>query len=214
MQPAGARDVRDHRLEVMSTLLLALAAVATAWSSYQSARWTAEYRKASGHTNAVRIEAARAQSRAQAQRAIDLATFTQWIDAYALRRSELRDFYFKRLRNEFKPAVVAWLATEPLTNPRAPLTPFVMPQYKRAAAEQANQLDAEAELSSGLGQRYSLRGTNYVLAVVLFAVSLFFAGISTKLGGRGFKTIVLVCGWVIFLSTVLWVATTPISLAL
>ena len=204
----------DHRLEVMSTVLLALAAVATAWASYQSARWTAEYRKASGHTNAVRIEAARAQSRAQAQRAIDLATFTQWIDAYALRRSELRDFYFKRLRKEFKPAVVAWLATEPLTNPRAPLTPFVMPQYtKSTSAEQANQLDAEAEVFSGLGQRYSLRGTNYVLAVVLFAVSLFFAGISTKLGGRGFKAIVLACGWIIFLATVLWVVTTPISLA-
>jgi hypothetical protein len=49
---------------------------------------------------------------------------------------------------------------------------------------------------------------------VLFAVSLFSAGISTKLEGRGFKTAVLACGWVIFLGTVIWVATTPISLAI
>ena len=213
MQRSGVCDVSDRWLEVMSTLLLALAAVATAWSSYQSARWTAEYRDASGRTNAVRIEAARAQSRAQAERAVDLATFTQWIDAYALRRSKLRDFYFKRLRKEFKPAVVAWIAAKPRTNPKAPLTPFVMPQYKLAAADEARQLDAEAGVFSALGQQYTLRGTNYLLAVVLFAMSLFFAGISTKLGGRGFKTIVLLCGWVIFLGTVIWVATTPISLA-
>lgn len=206
-------ELSDRRLEVMSTLLLALAAVATAWSSYQSARWTAEYRKASGHTNAVRIEAARAEALAEAQTEIDTATFIQWIDAYALDRTELVDFYFKRLRKEFKPAVVAWLATKPLTNPRAPLTPFAMPQYTLAATEEAKQLDAEAEVSSALAQGYSKRGTDYVLAVVLFAVSLFFAGISTKLGERRFKTIVLACGWVIFVGTVVWVATSPISLS-
>jgi hypothetical protein len=200
-----------HRLELMATLLLALAAVATAWSSYQSNRWTAEYRKASGHTNAVRIEASRAQGLAESQTQIDVATFVQWVDAYSLRRTELVDFYFKRFREEFKPAVVAWIATKPLTNPNAPLTPFVMPQYKLEASQEARQLDAEADVSSALGQEYSLRGTDYVLAVVLFAVSLFFAGISTKLGEHRSKAIILACGWIIFLGTVIWVATFPIS---
>ena len=202
------------RLELMATLLLALAAVATAWSSYQSNRWTAEYRRASGHTNALRIEAARAQGLAEAQTQVDVATFIQWVDAYALQRSELQDFYFRRFRKEFKPAVVAWLATKPLTNPKAPLTPFAMPQYKLAATGEARQLDADANVSSALGQEYSLRSTDYVLAVVLFAVSLFFAGISTKLRNRQFKAAILACGWVIFLGTVVWVATSPISLSL
>jgi hypothetical protein len=195
----------------MATLLLALAAVATAWSSYQSNRWTAEYRKASGHTNAVRIEASRAQGLAESQTQIDVATFGQWVDAYSLKRTQLVDFYFKRFREEFKPAVVAWIATKPLTNPNAPLTPFVMPQYKLAARQEARQLDAEADVSSAQGQEYSLRGTDYVLAVVLFAVSLFFAGISTKLGEHRFKAIILACGWIIFIGTVLWVATFPVS---
>src|SRR5262245_21180915 len=162
------------RLELMATLLLALAAVATAWSSYQSNRWTAEYRKASGHTNALMIEAARAPGLSQAQTQIDVATFIQWVDAFALRRTELQDFYFKRFRKEFKPAVVAWIATRPLTNPNAPLTPFAMPQYKLAAREVVRQLDADADVSSALCQQYSLRSTDYILAVVLFAVSLFF----------------------------------------
>jgi hypothetical protein len=71
-----------------------------------------------------------------------------------------------------------------------------------------------ADASSALGQEYSLRGTDYVLAVVLFAASLFFAGISTKLGERRFKATILACGWMIFLGTVLWVATFPISISI
>ena len=49
-------------------------------------------------------------------------------------QTELADFYFKRFREEFRPAVDAWVATRPLKNPNAPLTPFAMPQYKLAGA--------------------------------------------------------------------------------
>ena len=57
-------------------------------------------------------------------------------------RRELADFYFKRFRAEFRPAVDAWVATRPLKNPNAPLTPFAMPQYKLAARAEAERLDA------------------------------------------------------------------------
>ena len=43
-----ASDTRTKRVQVFSTSLLAVAAVATAWCSYQASRWTAEYRAASG----------------------------------------------------------------------------------------------------------------------------------------------------------------------
>ena len=52
--------MRD-RAELVATILLAVAAVATAWSGYQATRWNGEQAKASGRTNAIRIEAARAQ---------------------------------------------------------------------------------------------------------------------------------------------------------
>ena len=42
-------------------------------------------------------------------RQVDLATCTQWVDAYSLRRTELADFYSRRFRQEFRPAVLAWL---------------------------------------------------------------------------------------------------------
>ena len=201
------------RVEVASAVLLAIAAVATAWSSYQATRWGGEQTKQSSRTNAIRIDAARSQGLAEAQKQVDVATFMQWIDAYALDRRQLTDFYFRRFRAEFKPAVLAWLATEPLTNRDAPLTPFAMPEYKLAAEEEAQQLDLEAEASSALVRRNIQRQSNYVLGVVLFAVALFFAGMSTKLTQLRIRWTVLACGYAIFLGTAIWIATSPVSLS-
>jgi hypothetical protein len=104
----------DFWLEVVAAVLLALAAVATAWSGYQASRWNGEAAIASGHTRKAQIGATRAQGLAEAEEGADLATFTQWVDAYLLDRPEVRNFYFRRFRKEFKPAVVAWIATRPL----------------------------------------------------------------------------------------------------
>jgi hypothetical protein len=203
----------NGRLEVASTVLLALAAVATAWSSYQATRWNGEQVKAASQTNALRIQAARAQGRAQALTQVDVATFTEWVDAYAHRETRLAEFYFRRFRSEFKPAVTAWLATKPLQNPKAPLTPFAMPQYRLAAAAEADRLDAESEASAATVRRYIQRSSNYVLGVVLFAVALFFAGMSARLAGRWARLVTLAVGWAVFVGTVAWIATSPVSIS-
>jgi TRAP-type C4-dicarboxylate transport system permease small subunit len=200
------------RVEIVATVLLAVAAVATAWSSYQATRWNGEQTKAASRTNAIRIDAARAQGLAEAQTQVDVATFTSWVDAYARDETELADFYFDRFRAEFKPAVAAWIAERPLRNPNAPLTPFAMPQYRLAATAEADRLDDEAAVSSAIVQRNIQRASNYVLAVVLFAVSLFFAGLSTKLTDRRLRQIAVAIGCVVFLGTAIWVATSPVSL--
>jgi TRAP-type C4-dicarboxylate transport system permease small subunit len=204
---AGRRDW----VEIAATVLLALAAVATAWSSYQAARWNGEQSKASSANNRTRIQAARAAGLANAQTEIDVATFTQWVDAYALGRRELAAFYRKRFRLEFKPAVEAWIATRPLTNPSAPLTPFVMPQYRLAARTEAERLDARAEGLSAAVRRDIQRSTNYVLGVVLFAVALFFAAMCTKLTSPSMRIAALGLGTLVFLTALAWIATSPVS---
>ncbi len=201
------------RVELVATILLAFAAVATAWSGYQATRWNGEQAKASSRTNAIRIDAARAQGLAQAQTQVDVATFIQWVDAYAKKETALQDFYFKRFRVEFKPAVVAWIATKPLKNPDAPLTPFAMPQYKLAATVEAERLDADAEVSADQVRRNIQRSSNYVLGVVLFSVALFFAGTSTKLNDPRLRAVAVGVGCAVFLGTLVWIATSPISLS-
>jgi hypothetical protein len=204
---AGRRDW----VEIAATVLLALAAVATAWSSYQAARWNGEQAKVASAVNQARIEAARASDLANAQQQVDVQTFSQWVDAYARKEPRLAAFYFKRFRAEFKPAVDAWVATRPLETDGAPLTPFVLPQYRLAAKAEANRLDRQTEALSAQMRRNVQRSTNYVLGVVLFAVALFFAGMSTKLGSPRLQRVLLGFGVVVLVATVAWIATFPIS---
>ena len=204
---------RRDWVEIGATVLLAFAAVATAWSSYQATRWNGEQAKASGSVNKARIEASRASNLANAQQQVDVATFMQWVDSYARGETQLVDFYRQRFRPEFKPAFNAWIATKPLETEGAPRTPFVLPEYKLAAAAEAERLDATAEELSAQVRRNIQRGSNYVLGVVLFAVALFFAGMSTKLTATALRKTMLAVGCLLFLGTAVWIATFPVSLA-
>jgi hypothetical protein len=202
-----------HSVELAATILLALATVATAWSGYQSTRWNGEQAKAAARANALRIESAKADGFANTETEIDVATFTQWVNAYAQKQTELADFYFKRFRKEFRPAVDAWVSTRPLSNPSAPLTPFAMPQYRLAARAQAERLGASAEVFAAQARRDIQRSSNYVLGAVLFASALFFAGMSSKLNSSRLQIAMLSIGCVVFLGTLIWIATSPITVA-
>ena len=204
---------RRDWVEIVATLLLALAAVATAWSSYQASRWNGEQAKASGRTNGIRIQAARAAGLAEAQTQIDVATFVQWVNAERSKDEALADFYRDRFRKEFRPAFAAWEATRPVENPDAPPTPFAMPEYRLASTAEAERLDQAAAVASAAVSTNIQHATNYVLGVVLFSVALFFAGMSTKLRSPALRKALLVLGCLLFLGTVSWIATFPVSLS-
>ena len=175
-------DAGRSRVELVATVLLAVATVATAWSGYQSTRWNGEQAKAGGRANALRIESAKAAGLANTQSGIDVATFTQWANAYSLRQTELADFYFKR----FRPGVQArrrrmgrdQAAQEPGRAPDAVRDAAVPARGTRAGrpAREPRRTPPPRRWSA-----YIQRSSNYVLGVVLFASALFFAGISTKL---------------------------------
>ena len=130
--------------------------------------------------------------------------------------TELKDFYEERFRDEFKPAFEAWLATDPLdTAGRAahPVRHARVPA--RGRARRPRRSTREAEALAAKVRRNIQRSTNYVLGVVLFAVALFFAGMSTKLAGRGLahgacSRSARSCSS----GTAAWIATFPVSLAI
>ena len=205
---------RTNRVELAAAVLLAVAAVTTAWSSYQASRWNGEQAKTASAVNKTRIAAARAAGLATSQTQVDIATFVQWVDAYAKDETQLATFYRERFRKEFSPAFEAWLATRPLQNAAAPPTPFAMREYRLAAAAEAARLDAEAERLAADVRLYIQRSTNYVLGVVLCAVALFFAGISTKLDAPRLRLALVGLGWAVFTLALVWVATSPVSVSI
>lgn len=200
--------------EVLVTVLLVVAALGTSWSSYQATRWNGEQATAASRTNAIRIEAARAQGLAEAQSQVDVATFIAWVDADRGGDEELADFYLDRFRPEFRDAFDAWMATDPLTDPEAPPSPFAMSEYGVTADSAAAELDAQAEASAAEVRQDIQRASNYVLTVVLYAVVLFFAGVSTRIGSRRLRWVLTGAGGVVLVGAIAWIATFPVSLAI
>jgi hypothetical protein len=210
----GSSGRTQEVLEFVAAILLAVATVATAWSGYQASRWNGEEAEAFSRASAARIESTKAADLADSQTQLDVMTFGQWVDAYAQGKSKLADFYYRRFRAEFKPAVDAWIATRPLVNSDAPLTPFAMPEYQLRAHADAQRLDAEAESWSAKSRANVQRSTNYVLCVVLFAGVLFFAGMSMRTRSAGPRRLLVGLGVVLFVGTVVWLATFPVSVSI
>jgi hypothetical protein len=209
MASVGARE---HRVEVLGTILLAVAALAAAWSTFQSGRWRGEQALQGAKSQAARIGSTKASTRAGQLTQVDIATFVQWVNADAVANRKLANFYRLRFRTEFKPAFDAWIATRPFTSPTAPSSPFVLPHYRLAETRKSELFDAQAAARASSAGRANDHADNYLLAVVLFASALFFAGIATKLRSLRQKEILVGLGCVIFLSTAIWVATSPFSI--
>jgi hypothetical protein len=203
---------RQLRVELLATVLLAIAAVATAWSIYQSTLWRGEQAADSTKATAAHIESSQASTRAGQLTQVDIATFFQWVDADVADNRALARFYRRRFRTEFRPAFAAWIATSPRTNPTAPRSPFAMRQYRVAEAARSERLNTAAGVSTDAAGEANERSGNYVLAVVLFAVALFFAGMATKLRSLRKQEVLLVLGWVVFLGAAVWVATLPVTI--
>jgi hypothetical protein len=197
--------------ELIVTVLLVVAALATSWSSYQATRWNGEQAAAAGRTNAIRIEAARADGLARSQTQIDVATFIAWADADRRGETGLAQFYIERFREEFRPAYDAWIAERPFSNPDAPSTPFAMPEYHVESRTEAARLDEDAEATAAEVRTDIQRSSNYILTVVLYAVVLFFAGMSTRLSNSRLRWVMTIAGSVTLFGALAWVITMPVS---
>ena len=204
----------QHRIDVLATVLLAAATLATAWAGYQSSRWHSEQAKLQMKATASRIESTRSQDIADRETQIDVALFIQWVDAHATDERQLAEFYRERFSDRLAPAFDAWIEKEPLERPAAPPSPFVMREYEVRASDEATSLNSAADALAAQATKNIQRADNYVFAVVLFAACLFFAGLSTRMRTVGSQKVILGMGYLLFLASVAWVASFPVTVSI
>ena len=70
-------------VEVIATIVLAFATLATAWSGYQAARWGGVQASSYSEAGAFRTESTRASSQAGQLVQVDIGLFTNWINAFS-----------------------------------------------------------------------------------------------------------------------------------
>lgn len=218
---------RTDRLEMLFTLVMAMAAIGTAWAGFESAKWGGVQGRLTIEASVARVEANRKASEAWQQRTVDVITFTQWLGAlnaeiqadpavletvYAPRERTLSAFIHARFRDEFKPAFEAWMAHRPLHDPDAPATPFAMPEYRLAAQDEADRLAERAEQRGTEAQAASALSENYVLTGVLFALVLFFVAVGNKANSRRSRWLLFGLSLLTFAATLGVLATFPVAI--
>jgi hypothetical protein len=135
-KPTGAAGglghlLRSESIEVAEAVVLALVAVATAWSTYHAARWNGQQASLYATATRHRVSAAVAATEGGQQRLMDVVTFNTWIEAHEKKDDKLAALYVHRFSPEYRLAFEAWLKTEPFAKPDPPACPG------RAGAAQA-----------------------------------------------------------------------------
>ena len=195
LQESGHADTgRERILEVLAIALLSAAAIGTAWSGYQAARWSGREAHNFALADALHSRSTRAATRAGEGRLQDLADFERWLDLETVGDQRLADLHAAHFQGELRIAFDAWLEQDPLNNASAIPTPLKMPQYHQAEAERAAQLETDADHLLEDGATARDRADEYVLTTVFFASVLFFAGISLRITRERLRMFVLGLG--------------------
>jgi hypothetical protein len=140
----------EEVIEILEVVVLAMAAIATAWSGYQAAKGDGHQSVLYSDASVYRVQANTAATLGQQRLAADGAMFN------------------------------AWLGTEPFTNPDAPPGPGYLPEYRNPQTEQANQLNEKAASLEKAGTEARHTAEEYVRATVLFALVLFLVAVGQR----------------------------------
>lgn len=192
----------DKKIGLAITVLLSVSLIATAWCAYQANLWSGIQTFAIKESNSYTQQFVLKTIQQGQYSTIDMITFTEYVDSLLNDDKDLNAFYYQRLRPDFKPAVDAWLETNPFENPNAPPHPFVMPEYRKTFTEDAELYLAKSIEKTEEALVANTNSDNYVLLTVIYAVLLFLGGIQRKITIAGNKFLLLACLVAFSLATV------------
>ena len=196
-------------VEIVEVAVLAIVAIATAWSGYQAARWDGQQSLLYGHATADRFMADAASTLGGQDLASDSAMFTAYLQARSAGDGKLEMLYFRRFTPDYQVAFLAWLKTDPFTNPAAPPGPSHMPQYRNPGFESADRLNALASATFNQGTAARETGERYVRDTVLFASVLFLVAIAQRFRVRRVRIATTAVAFGLAAYTTVAVATLP-----
>jgi hypothetical protein len=196
-------------MEVIEVIVLALVAVATAWSGYQASRWEGRQTEFYGLANAQRFQANAASTFGSQELAADSGIFTAWLQAHTDNNLQLQSQYAARFTPDYKYAFDAWLATNPFTKPQAPAGPVNMPEYTNTYFSQASRLNTEAAKTFDEGTSGRDTSDKYVRYTVLLASVLFLVALAQRLRFRSARIGLNVVAFAVLVYAITEVVTLP-----
>lgn len=198
-EPESRWEKRQRILDSWTAIILAVAAVATAWASFQASQWGERQADAQASSAILRADAGRAQTAATQQTIIDSQRWLQWVNAVDAGQKARADFLDNRFSPSLKAAQAQWLAGVTIDDQGVPVnvppgTPLDLPSYVIPEQVAADADAQRAEEFLGRANVASERSAQFVLLAVLLALVLFFASIATKFTGPKLQVLLMVVG--------------------
>jgi hypothetical protein len=193
-------DISQSRLEVIEiieALILALVAVATAWSGYQAAEWAGKRAGDYAKANRLRVTAEGLATLAGQERIYDNDSFDRWLVATLDGKAQAAEFLERRFRDEYRPAFAAWMKTDPFNNAQAPPGPMFMPEYRNAKHEQFLALTKQGTDAADEGTRSGETGDQYVRITVLLATVLLITAIGQRFRFKSVRVAFMILAWLL-----------------
>jgi hypothetical protein len=183
---------RFEAIEILEALILALVAVATAWSGYQAAQWAGKRAEQYAGASRLRVTAEGLATLAGQERIYDSDTFNSWLAAKLDGKAEAAEFFERRFRAEYRPAFTAWLNTDPFHNAQAPPGPIFMPEYHNAKHERFLGLGKKAADVTDQGTKSGETGDQYVRITVLLATVLLITAIGQRFHFKAVRVVFMI----------------------
>jgi hypothetical protein len=185
-------QARFEAIEILEALILALVAVATAWSGYQAAQWAGKRAEEYSKANRLRVTAEGLATLSGQERIYDSDTFNSWLAAKLDGKAEAAEFFERRFRDEYRTAFAAWMSTDPFKNAQAPPGPIFMPEYHNAKHEQFLGLNKQAAEVADQGTKSGETGDQYVRITVLLATVLLITAIGQRFRFKAVRVVFMI----------------------
>ena len=205
----SSQSLGHEILEIAEAVVLAVVAIATAWSGYQAALWTGLQAELYGQASKLRIQAEGTATYANQERLYNASTVVEWLKAEVHGDKKLADLFERRFLPEFRPAFEAWKKTDPLNDPKAPAGPQLMAEYRSSKTEAAAKLNDQAAEVFEQGTRARQQSDQYVRVTVTLATVLLLLAISQRFKTRGVRLGLLVIALLLLCFPVYHILTLP-----
>ncbi len=165
--------------ELVEALVLALVAVATAWTGYQAAKWDGVQTERYSEAAQLNTKAEGLMVLAGQDRIYDTVTFNAWLNSKLNGNDRAASLLERRFRDEYRTAFGFWMNMDPF-NREAPAGPIFLPQYRNANTERAAKLGEDAAALFSRGSNARNVADRYIRVTVFFATVLLLIAIGQR----------------------------------
>ena len=189
----------EFTIEILEAVILALVALATAWSGFQAAQWDGHQAELYGEANLLSIKAVSLNTSDGQDHLYNTNVLNAWLNANMQGQKEIAQFYERRFLKEYKIAFDAWIKTDPINNSNSPPGPTYVPGYRSSKMLEASNLSREALSKFNQGTKARATADDYVLNTVFLATVLVLAAMSQRFHIRSIRIGLIILSFLLLL---------------